>query len=141
MTDGIEDAEAFCKQHGHRFTDPRRHVLHIITTSHKPLSAYDILGRLGEMLNNPKPPTAYRAIEFWQKHGFIHRLESLNAYVACQAGHRHAGSQFMICEGCGIVIETHLCHLPQSLEKAATAQNFTPTRWSLELHGQCHNCA
>ena len=136
----IEKAAQYCKDNKHRLTEPRERVLDIITRSTKPLGAYEVLEQLSQITDNPKPPTVYRAIEFWQSHGFIHRIESLNAYLACDAGHRHMGSQFMICGDCGIVIETHLCELPQSL-KDKTAQNaFHPARWSFEIHGTCSAC-
>lgn len=135
-----EQAEAFCTQNGHRLTDPRRYVLGIIAAAAKPIGAYDILARLGEYLDKPKPPTAYRAIEFWQEHGFIHRIESLNAYTVCSENHHHDGSQFLICDDCGNVTETHLCHLPGALQTKAGEKGFNVRNWSVELHGTCHEC-
>jgi len=92
----LKKAEQFCEDNTHRLTQPRREVLKIISSSKKPIGAYDILKKLGKTLKDPKPPTAYRAIDFWQEHGFIHRIESLNAFVSCLAGHNHEGSQFMV---------------------------------------------
>lgn len=115
-------------------------VLKIIAASSKPLGAYEILEELGKVIANPKPPTVYRAIEFWQEQGFIHRIESLNAYVICEAGHRHTGSQFMICDDCGLVIETHLHELPKSLQKSVTEKTFAPSSWNVEIHGRCEKC-
>ena len=63
--------------------------------------------------NSPKPPTIYRAIDFWHSHNFIHRIESQNAYFICIENHLHKGSQFMICDECGKVIEAHFCDLPK----------------------------
>jgi Fur family zinc uptake transcriptional regulator len=137
----IKQAEEFCAAEGHRLTDPRKYVLQIMAEGHKAMTAYDILDRLGQYLENPKPPTAYRAIEFWETHGFIHRIESLNAYILCEAGHKHDGSQFMICDTCGDVNEAHVCHLPDVLNGRAEFANFTVARWTTELHGQCHNCS
>jgi Fur family zinc uptake transcriptional regulator len=91
-------------------------------------------------LNKPKPPTAYRAIEFWQKHGFIHRIESLNAYTACKAGHHHQGSQFMICNDCGHVTEAHSCDIPQPLKDNIENGAFQASHWNLEVHGVCAKC-
>jgi Fur family zinc uptake transcriptional regulator len=88
----LKKATEYCEAHKHRLTEPRLAVLKIIAESAKPLGAYEILEKLGKTIKNPKPPTAYRAIEFWQEHGFIHRIESLNAYIACEAGHQHKGS-------------------------------------------------
>jgi Fur family zinc uptake transcriptional regulator len=136
----LEKAAHYCEDNKYRFTAPRKYVLDIIATSSKSLGAYEILDQLGKMIDNPKPPTVYRAIDFWQKHGFIHRIESLNAYKACEAGHRHKGSHFMICDDCGEVIETHLCDLPQSLKDSLAQQAFKPSRWSFEIHGVCSLC-
>lgn len=137
----IIEAEKFCVEGGHRLTDPRRHVLEIIAKAKKPIGAYDVLSALGKFLDNPKPPTAYRAIDFWHEHGFIHKIESLNAYVMCHAGHHHEGSQFLICDDCGDVTETHLCHLPDRLQAKAVDEKFTVQRWNVELHGRCGDCS
>ncbi len=136
----IKKAETYCEREGARMTDPRRYVLDIVSKTKRAMTAYDILESLGEYLDKPKPPTAYRAIEFWVDAGFLHRIESLNAYILCTAGHTHDGSQFMICDDCGDVTEAHLCHLPDSLDSKAKKDNFNVKRWSVELHGQCARC-
>ena len=46
------------------------------SASKRPIKAYEILKELGKKIKNPKPPTAYRAIEFWCKFNFIHRLKA-----------------------------------------------------------------
>jgi len=136
----FKKAEIFCEANKYRFTKPRAEVLKIILSSHKPLGAYDILERLAKTINNPKPPTAYRAIDFWQEHGFVHKIESLSAYIACDADHRHQGSQFIICDNCGISIETHLCALPKEFKNSVLENAFTPSSWNLEIHGLCIKC-
>ncbi len=136
----LTKAANYCETNKYRFTEPRVEVLRIISSSKTPLGAYEVLEKLGKVIKNPKPPTAYRAIEFWQENHFIHRIESINAYIACDAGHRHKGSQFMICDDCGDVTEAHLCDLPKPLKDSATKNTFTPSRWNLEIHGQCRKC-
>lgn len=137
----VKTTAAFCAEKGVRFTDSRQHVLEIIAASKKPLGAYDILEALGQYIDDPKPPTAYRAIEFLMEQGLIHRISSLNAYVLCDTDHRHAGSQFLVCDACGTVIEAHLCHLPKDLESHVKKEGFQLTRWDAELHGLCNKCA
>jgi Fur family zinc uptake transcriptional regulator len=140
-TDTItKKAESYCERTGARMTDPRRYVLYIVSKTRRAMTAYEILESLGEFLDKPKPPTAYRAIEFWTEAGFLHRIESLNAYILCSVGHTHDGSQFMICDNCGDVTEAHLCHLPDSLDSKAKKKGFNVKRWSVELHGQCARC-
>lgn len=135
------EAEQFCIRNKERLSKPRLEVLKIIASSTKPLGAYEVLEALAEVINKPKPPTAYRAIEFWQKNRFIHKIESLGAYVVCKAEHPHTGAQFMICNTCQKVIEAHLCTLPDALSKHAKENNFRPSHWSFEVYGYCAKCA
>ena len=136
----LKKAYDFCDKNKFRLTAPREQVLKIIAKSKKPLGAYEILEQLGQVFKNPKPPTVYRAIDFLQEKGFIHRIESMNAYMACDIDHHHKNSQFMICDDCGIVIETHQCEIPQFLQDSAIKNTFTPSRWSFEIHGLCTQC-
>ena len=99
-----------------------------------------MLERMKEITPNPKPPSAYRALEFLQEHGFIHRIESLNAYVKCNVNHLHHGSQFMVCDSCGRVTEIHLCSLPDSLKAKVDSEQFHFNHWKLEIHGLCQSC-
>lgn len=138
---GLSLAETYCEEHGYRLTEPRRAVLKTVSAAEKALSAYDILHIVDETTSlSPKPPTIYRAIDFWQTHGFIHRIESLNAYVYCQAGHLHRGAQYMICDQCGRVEEIHLCNMPESLEEKISQHHFNVKFWNAELHGKCASC-
>jgi Fur family zinc uptake transcriptional regulator len=145
MTEGtkqlIAEVEAWCAENGVRFTDQRRLVLTIIAQSKTPIGAYDILAEFGRHFPNPKPPTIYRAIEFLQGNGFIHKIESLNAFVTCHAGHAHRGSQFIVCDGCGQVEEIHLCHLPGELQAKLKTSKFALAYWNAELHGRCLRCS
>jgi Fur family zinc uptake transcriptional regulator len=137
---GLKALKAYCEAHDHRLTAPRAFVFEIVLSAQKPITAYAVLEGLARKIETPKPPTAYRALEFLSAHGFIHRIESLNAYVACHENHQHNGSQFMICDSCGDVEEAHLCHVPEGLQKQANAKNFSVTRWNVELHGLCSKC-
>jgi len=137
----LQSYNKYCEEQSLRASKPREEVLRIIASAKKPQTAYEILDELGKVIKSPKPPTVYRALEALSEHGFIHRIESLNAYIACDENHRHDGSQFMICDDCGGVIETHLCELPQSLRDKALQSTFVPSCWNLEIHGTCEECA
>ena len=139
-TAAIEALHKFGKENGQRITAPREYVLEIIAGADQPMTAYDVLDALGEKLDQPKPPTAYRALDFLVQNGFIHRIESLNAYVSCAEDHKHQGSQFMICDDCGKVEEVHMCHVPEGLNKKAQGKGFTLSHWNAELHGKCGDC-
>lgn len=135
-----EALESFCKDHGARFTPPRRITLEIIARHERPIGAYDVIEEMGRITDKPKPTTVYRALEFLQAHGFIHKIESLSAFTACHAGHSHEGSQFIVCNGCGTVEEVHVCHLPQALQKKVEETGFKMAHWNTEIHGTCLRC-
>ncbi len=130
-----------CKKNNWRLTKPRLEVLKIISLYKRPIKAYDILKKLANKINNPKPPTAYRAIRFWEKHNFIHRIESLNAYAVCNQSHIHIGSQFFICDDCGKVIESKLHDLHEILKKSTEKNTFKLLSWNLEIKGICNQCS
>ena len=136
----IKELEAYCKEHRMRYTPSRRMTLEIIVASSRPIGAYDVIEEMGKITEKPKPTTVYRAIDFLQQHGFIHKIESLSAFVACHAGHSHSGSQFIVCSDCGTVEEVHLCHLPKALENKVNDTGFKMDHWNTEIHGTCHLC-
>ncbi len=83
IADAITVAEARCTANGLQMTPVRRRVLEILLQEHVALGAYAILERLRQEGLGSQPPVAYRALDFLVKHGFVHKIERLNAFVAC----------------------------------------------------------
>ncbi len=138
----LRNIEHYCIKHGHQLTKQRKSVLKIIANSKHPVGAYQIIEALSKKTGvPPKPPTIYRAIDFLTKHGFIHRIESLNAFTVFQDGEQHEGAQFLICDGCGSVIETQAHHMPRSAQAYIKEIGFKPKHWSVEIHGMCIICS
>ena len=136
----LKKVETYCKEKGLRYTKPRRMTLEIIAASKRPVGAYKIIEEMAKVTQKPKPTTVYRAIDFLQQQGFIHKIESLNAFVICDADHTHQGSQFIVCHECGLVKEVHMCHLPDDVQKQIEAAGFKMDHWNTEIHGLCQNC-
>jgi Fur family zinc uptake transcriptional regulator len=108
--------------------------------SEKPLGAYELLDRMRGVVNNPAPPTVYRALDFLLEQGLVHKLESLHAYVGCaHPDHPHA-SQFLICDDCGEVAEVEDPTVANSLKAAGKAIGFHTKRPVVELLGICAQC-
>jgi Fur family zinc uptake transcriptional regulator len=121
-----------------RLTPQRRQVLRIITRSAAPLGAYEILQ---QMQPPAAPPTVYRALEFLLRQGLIHRLATLQAYLACDhPGAAHQG-QFLICSECGQVEEVQDSDIAQSLDSAASEAGFSRSEEVVELTGRCGRCS
>lgn len=133
----LKRAEKYCADNGERLTTPRVEVLRIVARSPKALGAYDILEAAVIDGKKAKPPTIYRAIEFWLQHGFIHRIESLNAYVSCDHDHASAGVHFLVCEDCKTVKELHTT----SPLKDMALEGFEPKHSQTETIGLCKICA
>lgn len=132
----LPEATAYCRAAGLRLTAGRRRVLALLAGSPRALKAYDLLGRMG----NAMPPTVYRALDFWIAHGFVHRIASRNAYVAC--GHPlHAhGCQLLVCLDCMRVVEVCDPSLDGVFADTAAANHFGYRRSILEIHGICPLC-
>ncbi len=130
----------YCTSNHLRLTPPRLSAFKILQKAKKPITAYEVLDLMGNDIKNPKPPTAYRALEFLTQHGFAHRIESLNSYISCDSDHKHKGSQFTICDSCGNVGEIHLCDIPDTLQEAVCSQGFCTQYWNIEVHGKCAKC-
>lgn len=137
----LKSFEEYCDAHDLRITPPRLLAFKIVHGAKKPITAYEVLDAMSKDIKSPKPPTAYRALDFLAEHGFVHRIESLNAYISCHASHHHEGSQFMICDVCGDVEEIHLCTLPTKLQHKVESESFTLNHWNVELHGTCAKCS
>ena len=134
-------AEASCVERGARLTPIRREVLGALLASHQPLGAYDIMERLSPAGARPAPITVYRALEFLRENGFVHRIESRNAFIACVRAHA-AGDLvvFMICDRCGAVGEACSPEVATTIKSAARAAGFTPKSPVIEISGICTYC-
>lgn len=136
----IAEARARCAAAGLRLTPVRERVLEILLESHSALGAYDVLRRLTDEGAGPQPPIAYRALDFLVAHGFAHRIEKLNAYVACcTSGARH-DPVFLICNKCRAVAELSSAPLARDLERAAARIGFDIGRTVVEAEGLCPGC-
>ena len=117
-------------------------VLGALNQTGGPLSAYDILDRLrGDGLRAPLQ--VYRALDKLVERGLAHRLESLNAFVACADAHCHRKGliAFAICEGCGKVDEFADAVIEDRLGAWAQAKGFKVERTTMEIRGKCAVCA
>ncbi len=141
IEDAIAAAETRCENERLRLTPVRRKVLEFLLREHRALGAYEILDLLREVGFGSQPPVAYRALDFLVAHGFVHKLERLNAFVACaHPGQTHSPA-FMICRLCDTVAETQSAPTSGALGAAARAAGFRVERTVVEAEGVCPACA
>jgi Fur family zinc uptake transcriptional regulator len=110
--------------------------------SGRPVSAYEIIDQLRDRATLA-PQTVYRALDRLIASGSAHRLESLNAFVACcQSGHQHEGTAvFAICDDCGTVSEFAEPRAVEALAGWAKRSKYTVRAMTLELRGRCAACS
>jgi Fur family zinc uptake transcriptional regulator len=147
-SDALRHAETLCAREGLRFTTQRRQVLEALLVSHVPASAYDVIDRLardGDARESGKrlaPISVYRALDFLVANNFAHRIESKNAYVACDRGAEcePGATLFLVCDNCGAAAEASSDALGQIVGTETTTRAFLPRLRVLEVRGLCARC-
>ena len=147
----VDDAHGFvaaveraCHERGLRLTPIRSRVLSLIAEAGKPVKAYELLdlARAQKGVGADAPPTVYRALDFLMANGFVHKLESVNAFVACHHPNSDQHSvPFLICDRCHSAVELEDREVVAQLEARAKALGFQPQAQTLEVHGLCARCA
>lgn len=133
----LSAAEAACEAQSLRLTPVRRRTLEILLEAHEALGAYDVLARLDADGFGSKPPVAYRALTFLVEAGLAHRIERLNAFVACATPGADHDPAFLICNRCGTVAEGEA---QDALQPSAVAAGFQIERTVVEATGTCPAC-
>ena len=123
-----------------RLTPIRRRVLELLLESHVALGAYDVLQRLQAEGHRAQPPVAYRALDFLVANGLAHRIERLNAFIACHRPEDCEAPAFLICRACNRVAETSSTPRRGALARDARALGFEIEQTVIEAQGLCPGC-
>lgn len=123
---------------------PAEKIMRLLKDTEKPLSAYDILAKLRRQ-GLRSPPTVYRALNLLGKRGLVHKIETLNAFVACRkpesrrpkVGHTSA---FAICTSCNAISEYDDPVLDIAMTKVKQALLANVDKRSIEILGLCKAC-
>ena len=139
----ISQVEAACEGRGLQMTALRRDVVSIFAQALQPLGAYAIIQKLSEAQNRiVAPPTVYRTLDFLVDNGFVVKIESRQAYVACDHpghDHDHHGIVFS-CTKCGRAVEVESKAVDKELVQIAERLGFKSERNVFEIEGLCADC-
>tara|TARA_B110000914_G_C15373370_1_gene404226 strand:+ start:263 stop:676 length:414 start_codon:yes stop_codon:yes gene_type:complete len=118
-------------------------VMNLLSGTKGPLTAYNILYDLRD--HGFRGPTqVYRVLEKLLEIGMVHRIESKNAFVACQQEKCYEKNNeinlFTICEICGSVQELLNNGLKNLVKSLSKDKNFLLKNSVLELNGVCSKC-
>lgn len=137
----LEQARATCQKRGARLTPVREQVFQLLAKHNGAVGAYDLLSELQQIDPAAKPATIYRALDFLNQQGFVHKIESINSFVLCD--HFSDCShpvQLLICDECGHVDEMQSENLDLALRSMADANGFKISHQIVEAHGICNKC-
>ncbi len=135
--EAVKRAVNLCERKGVRLTALREKALHALADAGRPVKAYDLLPVLGEKDSPAKPATAYRALEFLEELGLVHRVAGINAFVLCAHGGGSHVTTLYVCEKCGSADE----RAEHAAPGAKVPQGFKVERSVVEHYGLCAACA
>lgn len=140
VEDFLQQAESLCAQRNQRFTKLRKQVLALVCQSEQPLGAYALLDLMKRGGRAAAPPTVYRALDFLQEQGFVHRLAGNNTYLACAHPQHQHEAVFLVCKQCGFTQELHTSGIYDAVEAMAKTAMFRVEHASVEVTGLCARC-
>ena len=116
-------------------------VFDIIEKAKEPLKAYSILFDVQKKGINA-PLQVYRALDKLVKIGKIHKIESRNAFIACQNSSCQISKAtvFSICESCEKITEIHNHKLSKHLKEFRDNSGMKYSKYNLEFFGLCKKC-
>jgi Fur family zinc uptake transcriptional regulator len=139
ISSAMSAAETYCASQKLQFTPVRRRVLEILLSQHKAMGAYDILAQLAQEGLGSQPPVVYRALDFLVSNGFAHKVEKLNAYMACSHPGVHHSPAIMICRACNAVSESSWEPV-SAFRRVADEVGFKIERMVVEAEGRRPAC-
>lgn len=140
ISGGMKTAEDICAEKGVQLTPVRRRVLEILLSEHRAMGAYEVLDKLRAEGLGSQPPVAYRALDFLSTNGLVHRIERLNAFIACTAPDERHAPVFLICRECSTIAETPVPRAGRVVRNAAAELGFEVERTVIEAEGLCPAC-
>ena len=138
VSGALLEAESRVAGAGGMCTEPRRRVYELLLEAGAPVKAYDLMEAYADD-RTAKPPTVYRALEFLERQGLAHRIESLSAYVACRRGDGGHAAAFLICDCCGRTDEVE-APVSEALKQVAADRGYALQSVAIEAHGRCAAC-
>ena len=125
----------------HTLSKNQQIIFDIIDKSPEPMKAYSILFNV-QKKGIKAPLQVYRALDKLVEIGKIHKIESRNAFIACQNSicQVSKATAFSICESCEKVTEINNSSLSKYLSKFKDKAGMKYSKYNLEFFGLCKKC-
>lgn len=124
-----------------KLTRRQQQVFDAVIACSEPVTAYRLLDVLADQ-GFKAPPQVYRPLERLVALGLVHKIESKNAYLACQSNTVHDAGDlaYALCDSCEQVTELEIPEILSGLKKTGQASGFVASQTRLEITGLCENC-
>ena len=128
-------------QKEHNLSKNQKIIFDLIDKSRGPMKAYSILFNV-QKKGIKAPLQVYRALDKLVEIGKIHKIESRNAFIACQNSSCQISkaTAFSICESCEMVVEISDAKLTKYLSSFSDKKGTKYKRFNLEFFGLCKKC-
>ena len=137
----LQQAIATSQKRGAKLIKAYEQVFLLIAKHQGAIGTYDLLDELKTTDASAKPATIYQALDFLSKQGFVHKIESINAFVLCQHfSERDHPVQLLICDLCGDIEEIQSNDIDLALRSMANTSGFTINHQIVQAHGKCKKC-
>jgi Fur family zinc uptake transcriptional regulator len=115
----------------------------MLVLAEKPLKAYAIIDEARDLGLRLTASSVYRVLDFLIDCGLAHKVNSLNAFVACPEGpgdenHRPV---LLVCPDCQKTMEINDSSLTSELIKLLGTLGFSLDVGAVEVSGLCRGCA
>lgn len=141
MSGALKRARSRCEAMGIKWTALREQVFRHIATSHKPVSAYDLIEGVAKEGKRLAPVSVYRILDVLQSAGLVHRLESRSAFFACMTDHPALPQTItLVCQVCEWVGEVEAPDALHAIDRVSKASRFQPRAAVIEVSGTCADC-
>ena len=124
----------------HTLSKNQQIIFDIIDKSSEPMKAYSILFNV-QKKGIKAPLQVYRALDKLVEIGKIHKIESRNAFIACQNSSCQVSkaTAFSICESCEKVTEINNSSLSKYLSNFKDKAGMKYNKYNLEFFGYAKN--
>jgi Fur family ferric uptake transcriptional regulator len=136
----MQDWEEALGRSGHRVTDSRRAVAHVLEQTREPLSHHAVYERARTIHPDLGLVTVYRTLDLFDELGLVrkvHHAEGCSAFMPSSRGHHHA----LLCTECGTAVEFPCTgDIADVVDKAESSTGFEVHEHLLQLSGVCSEC-
>jgi len=127
---------------GEQWTPLRQSVYEALSSFEQPASAYDIAERVSAKEGRRiAPNTVYRILDLFVATNLAKRIESRNAFLACDHPDHVHDCIFLVCDRCGLTTHIDEDVIAGEIRNAARARGFTPEHPVIEVKGLCADCS